>query len=245
MFKRVIHSSAGPRQCPSDTNYITEIPAGSASEKTYYAKWQINQYKLTVRFSGPSWAVLPATYETYVTYGDAYSYTVPQVTGCTPDKTIIEGTMSAGNLIVTGQYSTAEYKISFVLNGGSFVQGTSVPAAFYYRSTLIIDLPAADKLTRQSYTFLGWTLTNDPSDTIYVSSNNNLTPSDITYYAKWADVKLHGQYSVVQNISFNNPIIINRSDVQVKAGYSIVILMQGLRRRILPGEKLTLNTSSK
>ena len=205
---------------PSDTNYITEIPAGSASEKTYYAKWQINQYKLTVRFSGPSWAVLPATYETYVTYGDAYSYTVPQVTGCTPDKTIIEGTMSAGNLIVTGQYSTAEYKISFVLNGGSFVQGTSVPAAFYYRSTLIIDLPAADKLTRQGYTFLGWTLTNDPSDTIYVSSNNNLTPSDITYYAKWADVEAPtGNILLSKNISFNNPIIINRRSDDASKGW--------------------------
>ncbi|HPP67514.1 MAG TPA: hypothetical protein PLU77_00285, partial [Clostridiales bacterium] len=69
-------------------------------------------------------------------------------------------------------------------------------------------------------TFLGWTLTNDPSDTIYVSSNNNLTPSDITYYAKWADVEAPtGNILLSKNISFNNPIIINRRSDDASKGW--------------------------
>lgn len=69
--------------------------------------------------------------------------------------------------------------INFVTNGGSALDALDA------KRGRTIALPTT---TRPNYTFLGWTLTNNASDTEYVNASAYLVPesASVTLYAKWA-----------------------------------------------------------
>ena len=74
-----------------------------ASDVIANASSNANVYTLTVRYvmSDGKNELAPATYTESVVYGKAYSVASPAVTGYTPDKAKVEGTMGAENITET------------------------------------------------------------------------------------------------------------------------------------------------
>ena len=127
-------------------NPITEISTDETGNRTYWAKWTINQYTITFDTDGGS-EVAPITQD----YGTAITAPAdPTREGYTFTgwDTAIPATMPAHNMTITAQWTVNQYTITFATDGGSEV----APITQDYGSA--ITAPAAP--TREGYTFTGW-----------------------------------------------------------------------------------------
>ena len=124
---------------------VTAIGGAETGNKEYWAKWEINQYTVTVKpENGKADIIITQDYGTPIT---APTLTREGYTFKGWDKEIPE-TMPAGNITVKAQWEINQYTIAFDTNGGSEI----VPITQDYGT----EITAPDNPTRKGYTFKGW-----------------------------------------------------------------------------------------
>jgi len=146
------------------TGWEPEIPAAfPADDLTVKAQWQVNTYKLTFDANGG----VGGTGPTDVEFGAAI--TAPTVTregytfaGWTPD---VPATMPAADSVYTAQWTVNSYNLTFDANGG---EGGTGPTLTEFGAAI-----TAPTVTREGYTFTGWTpdvpATMPAADSVYTA----------------------------------------------------------------------------
>ena len=124
---------------------VTAIGDTETGNKEYWAKWEINQYTVTVKpENGEADITITQDYGTPITAPtltrEGYTFT-----GWDRD---IPATMPAENMTVTAKWKVNQYTITFDTNGGSEI----TPITQDYGTA--ITAPANP--TREGYTFIGW-----------------------------------------------------------------------------------------
>ena len=127
-------------------SFVTNIDATDRGNKTYYAKWNVNQYTISFDTSGGS-AVSSITQD--------YGSTVVKPLDPTKDGYTFKGwepeipdTIPSSDLTIKAKWSVNKYTISFDSDGGSAVP----PITLDYGSTIIAPINP----TKEGYTFDGW-----------------------------------------------------------------------------------------
>ena len=124
---------------------VTAIGGAETGNKEYWAKWEINQYTVTVKpENGKADIIITQDYGTPIT---APTLTREGYTFKGWDKEIPE-TMPAENITVKAQWEINQYTITFDTNGGSEI----APITQDYGT----EITAPDNPTRKGYTFKGW-----------------------------------------------------------------------------------------
>ena len=124
---------------------VTAIGDTETGNKEYWAKWEINQYTVTVKpENGKADIIITQDYGTPIT---APTLTREGYTFKGWDKEIPE-TMPADNITVKAQWEINQYTIAFDTNGGSEI----TPITQDYGTKIT----APDNPTRKGYTFKGW-----------------------------------------------------------------------------------------
>ena len=125
---------------------VTAIGGTETGNKEYWAKWEINQYTVTVKpENGEADITITQDYGTPITapadpIREGYTFI-----GWDRD---IPKTMPAENITVTAQWEINQYTITFDTNGGSEI----APITQDYGT----EITAPDNPTRKGYTFKGW-----------------------------------------------------------------------------------------
>ena len=124
---------------------VTAIGDTETGNKEYWAKWEINQYTVTVKpENGKADITITQDYGTPIT---APTLTREGYTFKGWDKEIPK-TMPAENITVKAQWEINQYTIAFDTNGGSDI----APITQDYGT----EITAPDNPTRKGYTFKGW-----------------------------------------------------------------------------------------
>ena len=124
---------------------VTAIGGAETGNKEYWAKWEINQYTVTVKpENGKADITITQDYGTPIT---APTLTREGYTFKGWDKEIPK-TMPAENITVKAQWEINQYTITFDTNGGSDI----APITQDYGA----EITAPDNPTRKGYTFKGW-----------------------------------------------------------------------------------------
>ena len=125
---------------------VTAIGGAETGNKEYWAKWEINQYTVTVKpENGKADIIITQDYGTEITAPDNPTRKGYTFKGW--DKEIPE-TMPAENITVKAQWEINQYTITFDTNGGSEI----APITQDYGT----EITAPDNPTRKGYTFKGW-----------------------------------------------------------------------------------------
>ena len=147
---------------------VTAIGDTETGNKEYWAKWEINQYTVTVKpENGKADIIITQDYGTPIT---APTLTREGYTFKGWDKEIPE-TMPADNITVKAQWEINQYTIAFDTNGGSEI----TPITQDYGT----EITAPDNPTRKGYTFKGWD--KEISET--------MPAENITITARWKDTE--------------------------------------------------------
>ena len=124
---------------------VTAIGGAETGNKEYWAKWEINQYTVTVKpENGKADITITQDYGTPIT---APTLTREGYTFKGWDKEIPK-TMPAENITVKAQWEINQYTITFDTNGGSEI----APITQDYGT----EITAPDNPTRKGYSFKGW-----------------------------------------------------------------------------------------
>ena len=152
---------------------VTAIGGAETGNKEYWAKWEINQYTVTVKpENGKADIIITQDYGTPIT---APTLTREGYTFKGWDKEIPE-TMPAENITVKAQWEINQYTIAFDTNGGSEI----TPITQDYGTKIT----APDKPTRKGYTFKGWDKEipkTMPAENITVKAQWEINPDTITF----------------------------------------------------------------
>ena len=137
---------------------IAAIGGAETGNKEYWAKWEINQYTITVKpENGKADITITQDYGTPIT-APTLTREGYQFNGW--DKTF-PTTMPAGDMTITAQWTLNRYTISYNLNNGT---ATGNPDSYTVESDAItLNTP-----TRPGYTFTGWSGTG-------LDGENNMT----------------------------------------------------------------------
>ena len=148
---------------------VTAISNTETGNKEYWAKWEINQYTVTVKpENGEADITITQDYGTQITA--PANPTREGYTFIGWDKAI-PATMPAGDMTITAQWRINQYTITFDTDGGSEI----APITQDYGTA--ITAPADP--TREGYTFIGW----DKEIPATMPAEN------ITLKAKWKDIE--------------------------------------------------------
>ena len=152
---------------------VTAIGGAETGNKEYWAKWEINQYTVTVKpENGKADIIITQDYGTPIT---APTLTREGYTFKGWDKEIPE-TMPAENITVKAQWEINQYTITFDTNGGSEI----APITQDYGT----EITAPDNPTRKGYTFKGWDKEipeTMPADNITVKAQWEINQYTITF----------------------------------------------------------------
>ena len=125
---------------------VTAIGNTETGNKEYWAKWEINQYTVTVKpENGEADITITQDYGTAIAAPADPTREGYTFTGWDRD---IPATMPAENMTVTAKWKVNQYTITFDTNGGSEI----TPITQDYGTA--ITAPASP--TREGYTFIGW-----------------------------------------------------------------------------------------
>ena len=158
---------------------VTAIGDTETGNKEYWAKWEINQYTVTVK---------PENGEADITITQDYGTPITAPT-LTRDGYQFNGwdkafptTMPAENMTITAKWKVNQYTITFDSNGGSEI----APITQDYGTA--ITAPADP--TREGYTFIGW-------DKAIPAT---MPAEDLTITAQWRDIAVPtGEIKIAEN----------------------------------------------
>lgn len=186
---------------------VTNIDTADRGNKTYYAKWNINQYTITFDTSGGS-AVSSITQD----YGstvvkpldptkEGYTFT-----GWEPE---IPDTIPSSNITIKAKWSVNKYTITFDSDGGSAVP----PITLDYGSIVIAPISP----TKVGYTFNGW-------DKVIPST---MPYNDMTIKASWKINKYTITFdtnggSTIEAITLDYGSSITKPSNPTRSGYSFI-----------------------
>ena len=177
-------------------NPITEISTDETGNRTYWAKWTINQYTITFDTDGGS-EVAPITQD----YGSAITApAAPTREGYTFTgwDTAIPATMPAHNMTITAQWTVNQYTITYDLDGGT-AEGN--PDTY----TVETDTFTLKNPTRPGYTFTGWSgtgLTGEDNLTVTIPKGST---GNRSYTAHWSLNTYSITYDLDGGTAFGNP----------------------------------------
>lgn len=100
------------------------------------------------------------------------------------DSAVQHISLSMGTVNLYAKWTTVEYTINYVMNGGSWINDSYVPADSYTIESEDVLLPGADSIVREGYTFKGWFADEDfagEAERAIVQGSRG----DKTLYAKW------------------------------------------------------------
>ena len=148
---------------------VTAISNTETGNKEYWAKWEINQYTVTVKpENGEADITITQDYDTPIIAPADPTREGYQFNGW--DKAI-PATMPAGDMTITAQWRINQYTITFDTDGGSEI----APITQDYGTA--ITAPADP--TREGYTFIGWDR----------EIPTTMPAENITLKAKWKDIE--------------------------------------------------------
>jgi len=168
-------------------NAVTQIVKGSTGNKTYYAKWTIENYSITYNLNSGTQGSGAKTSYTFET--ETFSLPTPTRTGYTfggwyenadfggnAVTQIVKG--STGNKTYYAKWTIINYSITYNLNSGT--QGSGAKTS-YTVDTATFNLPTP---TRTNYIFGGWYEASDFSGSKATQITKGTTGNK-TYYANW------------------------------------------------------------
>ena len=159
---------------------VTAIGNTETGNKEYWAKWEINQYTITVKpENGKADITITQDYGTPITAPADPTREGYQFNGW--DKTF-PTTMPAENMTITAKWVVNQYTITFDTAGGSAV----APITQNYGTA--ITAPADP--TREGYTFIGWDKTFPTT----------MPAENLTITAQWRDIAVPtGEIKIAEN----------------------------------------------
>ena len=161
-----------------------DIPETMPAEDTVItAIWAINEYSISFEMDGGD-AIAPIV-QNYNTDIDA-SAIVPTKTGyvftgwvdANGDSVTIPEKMPAANLTLTATWELDQFTFTFVVYDGTEV----APLTQDYTSAIDADALTTEK---EGYTFLGWSLKENPAEADKADLPATMPAEDRTYYAIW------------------------------------------------------------
>ena len=162
---------------------------------TLTAQWSTNSYHVTYDLNKGTSSAITETDKAYVSTFNVSS-TVPTRTGYTfvnwSDGTTTKAsgaayTMPAQNLVLTAQWATASYKVTYSVDGGSSTPPTQVDVAFGATFNLAV------AATYSSHNFLGW---RDGTNTLGAGATYTMGSADVTLTAVWSGATYAITYSI-------------------------------------------------
>ena len=159
---------------------VTAISNIETGNKEYWAKWEINQYTVTVKpENGEADITITQDYGTAIAAPADPTREGYTFTGWDRD---IPATMPAENMTITAKWKVNQYTITFDSNGGSEI----APITQDYGTA--ITAPADP--TREGYTFIGW-------DKAIPAT---MPAEDLTITAQWRDIAAPtGEIKIAEN----------------------------------------------
>ena len=153
---------------------VTAISNTETGNKEYWAKWEINQYTVTVKpENGEADITITQDYGTAIAAPADPTREGYTFTGWDRD---IPATMPAENMTVTAKWKVNQYTITFDTNGGSEI----TPITQDYGTA--ITAPANP--TREGYTFIGWDKaipTTMPAENMTITAKWKVNQYTITF----------------------------------------------------------------
>ncbi len=153
---------------------VTAIGNTETGNKEYWAKWEINQYTVTVKpENGEADITITQDYDTPIIAPADPTREGYQFNGWDKE---IPSTMPAENVTVTAKWVVNQYTITFDTNGGSEI----TPITQNYGTA--ITAPANP--TREGYTFIGWDKaipTTMPAENMTITANWKVNQYTITF----------------------------------------------------------------
>ena len=160
---------------------VTDGTWTTASDLTLTAKWEANQYQVTLNVNGGE---MTESTNMTVTYDQAFKLPEPTRTGYTflgwyAGETKYESGTWTGtaNVSLTAKWTKEGYKITYDLAGGT--NHESNPDLYTVDDTVVLKAP-----TRDGYTFLGWTYEGQSEPTLSVTIAKGTT-GNLAYTANW------------------------------------------------------------
>jgi uncharacterized repeat protein (TIGR02543 family) len=199
------------------TNPATEIPLGSAGDKTFYARWTPVAYAITyILNDGTNAEQNPAA---YTIESAAITFAAPTRTGyafggwydnAAFSNSAVTG-ISAGSMgdkTFYAQWTAITYTVQYDANGGS---GTTYPSSHVYGTAKNL---TANDFSRTGYSFAGW---SDGGGTIYADgeSVSNLSSTQgavVTLYAQW---KQSVSVAISVWVNEDGNILVSNADVTI------------------------------
>ena len=158
-------------------NAITSISANETGDKTFWAKWTVNSYALTINYKYSNGTQAATTHTENVNYNTDYSVTSPAITGYTADQPVVSGTMGTEAVTVNVVYSINSYNLTV---NYKYADGT--PAAtthtesVNYNAAYSVTSPVITGYTASQATVSGTMGTEDVTvDVTYNINSYNLT----------------------------------------------------------------------
>lgn len=196
-------------ECYLEGNELTNVTESAGGGFDLYAKWQIDEYSVTIDLNGAG-AEGPAN-ATYTVESDDITIASPTRTGYTftgwtgtglaeATMTVTIPTGSTGDRTYTANWTANNYTVKFNADGG---EGEMDAQAFTYGTEQAL---TANTFIREGYKFMGWALSSGGTGVDYVDkqvvSNLNAAPNgEVTLYAVWTrDIILSGDI-VAPNVS--------------------------------------------
>lgn len=91
-----------------DGNSWTSVPDTAKSNKTYYAKWNVNNYGLTINYVDFNGQTVHESYSQSLDYGTGYAVASPAVDTYMPELDTVKGTMGTEAVTVNVRYAQVQ-----------------------------------------------------------------------------------------------------------------------------------------
>ncbi|MCR2822931.1 InlB B-repeat-containing protein [Lederbergia panacisoli] len=178
---------------------LYDFETGIVSDVTLYAKWTINEYKISFKSNGGSnVSSEDVNYEEKVTKPEDPTKEGHTFAGWYTDSNLNDlydfNAPVQSDITLYAKWSANEYKVDFDTNGGSLIAAESVK----YQEK--VDEPQAP--IKEGYIFAGWFSDNRLSEAY---DFNTAVTKDITIYAKWILENKDDPIKDDENIEKNDP----------------------------------------
>jgi len=129
-------------------NSWTSVPDTAKSNKTYYAKWNVNSYDLTINYVDANGQTLAPAHTETLQYGASYNVSTPDVATYMPDQTVVSGNM--GTAAVTVNVIYTQIVMNAVDNQTVCTGSTTTAVEFSLPTTLTQTFPNMEVMFEKS-----------------------------------------------------------------------------------------------